>query len=37
MLRDGQTVVGDKAIYDLDQAIMVVTGKGLKLTTATMW
>jgi lipopolysaccharide export system protein LptA len=35
MLRDGQTVVGDKAIYDLDQAIMVVTGKGLKLTTAT--
>src|SRR5207245_7206780 len=22
MLRDGQTVVGDKAIYDLDQAIM---------------
>jgi lipopolysaccharide export system protein LptA len=35
MLRDGQTVVGDKAVYDLDQAIMVVTGKGLKLTTAT--
>jgi lipopolysaccharide export system protein LptA len=35
MLREGQTVVGDRAVYDLDQAIMVVTGKGLKLTTAT--
>ena len=35
MLREGQTVVGDRAIYDLDQAIMVVTGKALKLTTAT--
>ena len=35
MLRDGQTVVGDRAVYDLDQAIMVVTGKVLKLTTAT--
>src|SRR5205807_5569336 len=35
MLRDGQTVVGDRAVYDLDQAIMVVTGKALKLTTAT--
>jgi lipopolysaccharide export system protein LptA len=35
MLRDGQTVVGDRAVYDLDQAIMVVTGKALKLTTTT--
>ncbi len=31
--RDQQTVVGDKAIYDVDQAIAVVTGKGLKMTT----
>src|SRR5713226_7458625 len=31
--RDTQTVVGDRAIYDVDQAIAVVTGKGLKLTT----
>jgi len=35
MAREGQTVVGDRAVYDLDQALMVVTGKGLKLTTAT--
>ena len=35
MVREGQTVVGDRAVYDLDQAIMVVTGKALKLTTAT--
>ena len=35
MLREGQTVVGDRAVYDLDQAIMVVTGNALKLTTAT--
>ena len=35
MLREGQTVVGDRAVYDLDQAIMVATGKALKLTTAT--
>ena len=35
MLREGQTVVGDRAVYDLDQATMVVTGKALKLTTAT--
>ena len=33
--RDAQTVVGDNAVYDVDQAILVVTGKGLKLTTAT--
>src|SRR5437899_8779128 len=31
--RDAQTVVGDRAVYDVDQAIAVVTGKGLKLTT----
>jgi lipopolysaccharide export system protein LptA len=35
MLREGQTVVGDRAVYDVDQTIMVVTGKALKLTTAT--
>jgi lipopolysaccharide export system protein LptA len=35
MTRDGQTVIGDRAVYDLDQALMVVTGKALKLTTAT--
>ncbi|MBV9860448.1 MAG: hypothetical protein JO038_10155 [Alphaproteobacteria bacterium] len=30
-----QTVVGDHAVYDVDQALVVVTGKGLKMTTAT--
>ena len=35
MTREGQTIVGDRAVYDLDQALMVVTGKALKLTTAT--
>src|SRR5216683_346639 len=33
--RDAQTVVGDRAVYDVDQAIAVVTGKGLQLTTPT--
>ena len=33
--RDAQTVVGDRAVYGVDQAIAVITGKGLKLTTAT--
>jgi len=33
--RDAQTVVGDRAVYGVDQAIAVVTGEGLKLTTAT--
>ncbi|HWK46234.1 MAG TPA: LptA/OstA family protein [Stellaceae bacterium] len=28
-----QTIVGDRAVYDLDQALVVVTGNGLKLTT----
>ena len=30
-----QTVVGDQAVYDVDQQIGVVTGKALKMTTAT--
>ncbi|HEX3535188.1 MAG TPA: LptA/OstA family protein [Stellaceae bacterium] len=33
--RDNQTVVGDQAVYDVDQALAVITGKALKLTTAT--
>jgi lipopolysaccharide export system protein LptA len=32
---DRQTVVGDQAVYDVDQQIGIVTGKDLKLTTAT--
>ena len=32
--RETQTVVGDRAVYDVDQAIGIVTGKELKLTTA---
>lgn len=35
MKRDAQIVVGDRAVYDIDQQIAVITGKGLKLTTAT--
>jgi len=30
-----QTVVGDQAVYDVDQQIGIVTGKVLKMTTAT--
>lgn len=30
-----ETVVGDQAVYDVDQQIGIVTGKALKLTTAT--
>jgi lipopolysaccharide export system protein LptA len=30
-----QTVVGDNAVYDVDQQIGIVTGKALKMTTAT--
>jgi len=30
-----QTVVGDQAVWDVDQQIGLVTGKGLKMTTAT--
>jgi len=33
MKRNAQTVVGDRAVYDVDQEIAVVTGKGLRLTT----
>lgn len=32
--RDANIVVGDRGIYDVDQAIAVITGKGIKLTTA---
>jgi lipopolysaccharide export system protein LptA len=30
-----QTVVGDQAVYDVDQQVGIVTGKALKMTTAT--
>ncbi len=30
-----QTVIGDQAVYDVDQQIGIVTGKALKMTTAT--
>jgi lipopolysaccharide export system protein LptA len=33
--RNAQTVVGDRAVYDVDTSIAVITGKNLKLTTAT--
>src|SRR5713226_7836938 len=33
--RDAQNVVGDRAVYDVDRAIAVMTGNGLKLTTPT--
>jgi lipopolysaccharide export system protein LptA len=33
--RNAQTVVGDRAVYDVDRAIAVITGKNLKMTTAT--
>src|SRR5713226_8391840 len=33
--RDAQNVVGDRAVYDVDRTIAVITGKGLKLTTPT--
>jgi len=35
LTRDAQDVVGDHAVYDVDRAIAVVTGKGLKLATPT--
>lgn len=35
LTRGTQTVVGDRAVYDIDQAIAIVTGKNLKMTTAT--
>src|SRR6266851_565598 len=33
--RDAQNVVGDRVVYDVDRAIAVITGNGLKLTTPT--
>src|SRR5579864_8706355 len=33
--KEGQTIVGDRAVYDVDQGVGVITGKGLKMTTAT--
>ncbi len=33
--RDNRTVIGDHADYDMDQGIGIVTGKALKMTTAT--
>ena len=33
--RGGSTVVGEHAVYDVDQTVAVITGKNLKLTTAT--
>ena len=33
--RETQTVVGDRAVYDVDQQVAVVTGKNLKMTTST--
>jgi lipopolysaccharide export system protein LptA len=35
MKRETQTVVGDRAVYDVDQQVAVVTGKNLKMTTTT--
>ena len=33
--REAHTVVGDNAVYDVDKGMLVITGNGLKLTTAT--
>jgi lipopolysaccharide export system protein LptA len=33
--KQGETITGDRAVYDVDQAVGVVTGKNLKMTTAT--
>jgi len=33
--KEGETITGDRAVYDVDQAVGVVTGKNLKMTTAT--
>jgi lipopolysaccharide export system protein LptA len=32
--KEGETITGDRAVYDVDQAVGVVTGKNLKMTTA---
>jgi lipopolysaccharide export system protein LptA len=33
--KEGETITGERAVYDVDQAVGVVTGKNLKMTTAT--
>jgi lipopolysaccharide export system protein LptA len=33
--KEGETITGDHAVYDVDQAVGVITGKNLKITTAT--
>jgi lipopolysaccharide export system protein LptA len=33
--KEGETITGDRAVYDVDQAVGVVTGKNLKMVTAT--
>lgn len=33
--KEGETITGEHAVYDVDQAVGVVTGKNLKMTTAT--
>jgi len=33
--KEGETITGDHAVYDVDQAVGVITGKNLKMTTAT--
>jgi lipopolysaccharide export system protein LptA len=33
--KEGETITGDRAVYDVDQAVAVVTGNNLKMTTAT--
>jgi lipopolysaccharide export system protein LptA len=35
LMRGAQTVVGDRAVEDVDRSITVITGKGLKMTTPT--
>jgi lipopolysaccharide export system protein LptA len=35
LTRNADTVIGDRAVYDVDQAVAVVTGHDLKLTTPT--
>jgi lipopolysaccharide export system protein LptA len=34
IVNPGQTAVGDKGVYDVDSGVLVMTGKALKLTTA---
>lgn len=33
--KDGETITGERAVYDVDQAVGVITGNNLKMTTAT--